>query len=102
MKDLSKHAKHVLILCAATAFAARDKICHPGQGGLFLPFFGDSEQELSTAAKWGRGFLYFRALYYLLGLLWFFLGVSNLSQIVLISSWIFRVVLTLSCFVLPR
>ena len=61
MKDPSKHAKHVLVLLAATALAARDKICHPGQGGLFLPFFGDSEQELSTAAEWGRGFLYFRA-----------------------------------------
>ena len=81
MKDLSKHAKHVLILLAATAFAARDKICHPGQSGLFLPFFGDSEQELSTAAEWGRGFLYFRALYYLLGLLWFFLGVSIIADI---------------------
>ena len=81
MKDASKHAKHVLILCAATALAARDKICHPGQGGLFLPFFGDSEQKLSTAAEWGRGFLYFRALYYLLGLLWFFLGVSIIADI---------------------
>ena len=40
MKDLSKPAKHVLILLAATAFAARDKICHPGQSGLFLRFFG--------------------------------------------------------------
>jgi len=81
MKDPSKHAKHVLILLAATAWAARDKICHPGQSGLFLPFFGDSEQELSTAAEWGRGFLYFRALYYLLGLLWFFLGVSIIADI---------------------
>ena len=49
--------------------------------GLFLPFFGDSEQELSTAQEWGRGFLYFRALYYLLGLLWFFLGVSIIADI---------------------
>ena len=81
MKDPSKPAKHVLILLAATAWAARDKICHPGQSGLFLPFFGDSEQELSTAAEWGRGFLYFRALYYLLGLLWFFLGVSIIADI---------------------
>jgi len=81
MKDPSTHAKHVLILLAATAWAARDKICHPGQGGLFLPFFGDSEQKLSTAAEWGRGFLYFRALYYLLGLLWFFLGVSIIADI---------------------
>ena len=81
MKDPSKHAKHVLILLAATAWAARDKICHPGQSGLFLPFFGDREQELSTAAEWGRGFLYFRALYYLLGLLWFFLGVSIIADI---------------------
>ena len=81
MKDPSKPAKHVLMLLAATAFAARDKICHPGQSGLFLPFFGDSEQELSTAAEWGRGFLYFRALYYLLGLLWFFLGVSIIADI---------------------
>ena len=81
MRDPSKPATHVLILLAATAFAARDKICHPGQSGLFLPFFGDSEQELSTAAEWGRGFLYFRALYYLLGLLWFFLGVSIIADI---------------------
>ena len=81
MKDPSKRATHVLILLAATALAARDKICHPGPGGLFLPFFGDSEQELSTAAEWGRGFLYFRALYYLLGLLWFFLGVSIIADI---------------------
>ena len=80
MKDLSKHAKHVLILLAATALAARDKICHPGQGGLFLPFFGDSEQKLSTAAEWGRGFLYFRRCT-LLGLLWFFLGVSIIADI---------------------
>ena len=81
MKDPSKHAKHVLVLLAATAWAARDKICHPGQSGLFLPIFGDAEQELSTAAEWGRGFLYFRALYYLLGLLWFFLGVSIIADI---------------------
>ena len=81
MKDLSKRATHVLLLCAATAFAARDKICHPGQSGLFLPIFGDGEQKLSTANEWGRGFLYFRALYYLLGLLWFFLGVSIIADI---------------------
>ena len=52
-----------------------------GQGGLFLPFFGDAEQESSTAAENGRGFLYFRAFYYFLGLLWFFLGVSIIADV---------------------
>ena len=73
--------KRALLLCAVSALAARDKICHPGQGGLVLPLFGDAEQDTSTAAGFGRWFLYFRALYYFLGLLWFFLGVSIIADI---------------------
>ena len=81
MKDPSKRAKHVLILRRHRIAARATRSATPARAASFLPFFGDNEQELSTASEWGRGFLYFRALYYLLGLLWFFLGVSIIADI---------------------
>ncbi|KAH8045475.1 calcium:sodium antiporter [Aureococcus anophagefferens] len=58
--------------------AARDSICHKGQSGLFLPLFGNKEQR-----TWDEGsnLRYGRAVLYLLGLLWFFLGVSIIADV---------------------
>eukprot|EP00930_Biecheleria_cincta_P015613 TRINITY_DN12961_c0_g2_i1.p1 TRINITY_DN12961_c0_g2~~TRINITY_DN12961_c0_g2_i1.p1 ORF type:complete len:851 (-),score=146.03 TRINITY_DN12961_c0_g2_i1:66-2618(-) len=48
------------------------KICDPGGAGLVLPLFGASEQELRKGL---------RAVMYLLGLVWVFLGVATVCDI---------------------
>ena len=67
MKDPSKHAKHVLILLAATAFAAQRQDLPPrARADCSCPFLEIASRSCRRLAEWGRGFLYFRALYYLL------------------------------------
>jgi len=52
------------------------RICDPHGSGLMLPLFGEAEQE------WRTGL---RAVLYLLGLLWLFAAVSNVSDIFMSS-----------------
>ena len=49
-----------------------------GQSGLFLPLFGYKEQRTWDEGSNSR---YGRAVLYLLGLLWFFLGVSIIADV---------------------
>eukprot|EP00397_Hematodinium_sp_SG-2012_P011321 GEMP01011457.1.p1 GENE.GEMP01011457.1~~GEMP01011457.1.p1 ORF type:complete len:822 (+),score=160.59 GEMP01011457.1:124-2589(+) len=51
---------------------AKEGMCHPGGGGLFLPLFGDSEHEWNDTL---------RIFLYLFGLLWSFMGVAIIADI---------------------
>ncbi|CAE8722299.1 unnamed protein product, partial [Polarella glacialis] len=48
------------------------KVCEVGGSGLILPMFGQAEQE------WPKPF---RAILYLVGLMWFFMGVAIVSDV---------------------
>mmetsp|Transcript_76032 Transcript_76032/g.180947 ORF Transcript_76032/g.180947 Transcript_76032/m.180947 type:complete len:844 (+) Transcript_76032:126-2657(+) len=56
----------------AAIFEESGSICSPGERGLILPLFGDTEQEWPTAL---------RIILYLAGLAWCFLGVAIVSDV---------------------
>jgi len=60
-------------LSLTTPTLCKPKSCEVGGGGLFLPLFGDAEQ------RWQK--LPLRAILYMCGLLWCFMGVAIVSDI---------------------
>ena len=62
----------------APGIVTRASAASQGQSGLFLPLFGNKEQRTWDEGSNSR---YGRAVLYLLGLLWFFLGVSIIADV---------------------